>query len=262
MSTPEPPTRLPLVQLNSVAIQHPAAPGVWLLESVNWTVHPGEFWVVAGMQGSGKTALMETAAGLRPLIQGDVELFGQRITGREGDRFRDHRRRLGVVFEGGGRLFNHLTVAENIALPLRYHRDCTLEDVQDEVVPLIELFGLQRMAGVQAGRLGRVWAQRVALARALILRPELLFLDNPLAGMDVQQTRWWRRFVQELAQGHPQFGNTPMTLVVACDDLRPWLDLGKQFVLAHDRQWRILGSRAEVAASSEELVREMIANSF
>lgn len=252
----------PVVRLSAVTIAHPGAPGLALLEGVDWTVHAGEFWVVAGMQGSGKTALLEAAAGLKIPSQGEVELFGKRVTGQEGDASADQRRRLGIVFEGGGRLFQQLTVAENVALPLRYQRDGTIEDVQDEVLPLLELFGLERMANVLAGRLGRVWAQRVALARALALRPEILMLDNPLAGMDVQQTRWWRQFIGQLAAGHPQIRSAPTTVIVACDDLRPWMDLGHQFVLAHDRRWQVLGSRAAVLNSSEGLVREMISTPF
>jgi ABC-type transporter Mla maintaining outer membrane lipid asymmetry ATPase subunit MlaF len=256
------PSQGPVVRLSSVSITHPDAPGITVLEGVDWEVHAGEFWVVAGVQGSGKTALLEAAAGLKIPSSGEVELFGKRVTGQEGDASASQRRRLGMVFEGGGRLFQQLTVAENVALPLRYHLDGTIEDVRDEVLPLLELFGLDRMANVIAGRLSRVWAQRVALARALALKPELLMLDNPLAGLDVHQARWWRQFVRQLATGHPQIRSTPTTVIVACDDLRPWMDLGHRFVLTHDRRWRVLGSRAEVLESSEELVRDLISTSF
>lgn len=251
-----------VLRMRKVAVAHPRAPGEPLINDVDWTVHEGDFWVAAGMQGSGKTLLLETAAGLHPLTEGEIELFGQTVTGNEGDTFAASRRRLGLVFEGGGRLFQQLTVAENIALPLQYHRDLPLEEVLEEIIPLLEWTGLTRMAHVPAGRIGRAWAQRAALARALALRPELLFLDNPLAGMDVQHTRWWRRLIAELSAGHPMFNRRPLTLVVACDDLRPWLDLGRNYVLAHDRRWRILGTRAEVVASSEALVREMMESVF
>lgn len=257
-----PPSQGPVVRLNAVTIAHPGAPGLAVLEGVDWTVQAGEFWIVAGMQGSGKTALLEAAAGLKIPSKGEVEIFGKRVTGQEGDASAEQRRRLGIVFEGGGRLFQQLTVAENIALPLRYHLDGTIEDVQDEVLPMLELFGLERMANVVAGRLGRAWAQRVALARALVLKPEILMLDNPLAGMDVQQARWWRQFIRQLAAGHPQIRSTPMTVILACDDLRPWMDLGHRFVLTHDRRWRVLGSRTEVLESSEELIRDMISSPF
>jgi phospholipid/cholesterol/gamma-HCH transport system ATP-binding protein len=184
------------------------------------------------------------------------------VTGREGDASKEQRRRMGIVFEGGGRLFQQLTVAENIALPLRYHQDRSMDEVDDEVGPLLDLFELGRMANVPAGRIGRMWAQRVALARALVLRPDVLFLDNPLGGMDVQQVRWWRRFIQQLSDGLPQIRSGPMTLVIACDNLRPWMDLGHRFVLAHDRRWRVLGSRAEVLESHESFVKEMFSSDF
>jgi ABC-type transporter Mla maintaining outer membrane lipid asymmetry ATPase subunit MlaF len=251
----EPPQAV--IELCAVTVANPRSPETALLESVDWRVMPGEFWVVTGMQGSGKTALLETAAGLHPFQSGTLKLFGHTVTGMEGDEFKHQRRRLGVVFEGSGRLFHPLTVAENVALPLRYHRDGTLEDVSEEVIPLLELMGLQGMANVPSGRLSRAWAQRVALARALVLKPEVLFLDNPLAGMDVQHVRWWRQFIHQLSLGHPQFHAKPMTLVAACDDPRPWLELGHQFVLAHERHWRLLGTQADVLANREALVRDI-----
>ena len=175
----EPPQAV--IELSAVSVGHPRSPETALLESVDWRVMPGEFWVVTGMQGSGKTALLETAAGLHPFQTGTLKLFGHTVTGTEGDEFKHQRRRLGVVFEGSGRLFHPLTVAENVALPLRYYRDGTLEDVSEEVIPLLELMGLQGMANVPSGRLSRAWAQRVngpAWAREWLLRCAL----QPLSG--------------------------------------------------------------------------------
>ena len=71
------------------------------------------------------------------------------------------------------------------------------------------------MADQMPGRLRRNWRQRVGLARALILRPEVLLLDNPLAGIDPPQIRWWLTFLTDLVNGHPLMNNRKVTLILA-----------------------------------------------
>mgnify|MGYP003337034383 CR=1 FL=1 len=212
----------------------------------------------AGLQGSGKTALLETAAGLQPALAGEVRLCGQRVAWGEGDGSAETRRRIGIVFEGGGRLFQRLTTAENIALPLQYHRNAQMEDVAGEVAALMEGCGLPKVADWPANRLGRGWQQRVALARALALGPEILLLDNPLAGLDSVHTRWWRTFLQGLISRADGVFGSVRTVVVACDDLRPWMDLGRQFALANNGRWKVLGSRSEVLANPSSEIQMLL----
>ncbi|MBW8864481.1 MAG: ATP-binding cassette domain-containing protein [Verrucomicrobia bacterium] len=88
-----------------------------MVAGANWTVHPGEFWVVAGQQHSGKTDLLMHAAGLMTPVQGSCQVFGCETADFGESQIAD-RLRVGFVF-AGGKLFNQLTVAENVALPLR-----------------------------------------------------------------------------------------------------------------------------------------------
>jgi ABC-type transporter Mla maintaining outer membrane lipid asymmetry ATPase subunit MlaF len=250
----------PAIAMDGVRIVQPRNPGVVLIDDVCWTVMPGEFWVVAGLQGSGKTALLETASGLSPQAHGSVRVFGEGVDGgrSESDELPGLRRRLGLVFEGGGRLFPGLNVFENIALPWCYHRNVSLADAAVDLAPLIAYLRLDKLLDQAPGRIGRAWARRVALGRALALGPELLLLDNPLSGLDTAQMRWWRTFLSDASRGHPALGGVPLTLVVASDELRPLLPLGQRFALAHDGRWRILGTGADVlAARGEDGVRDI-----
>ena len=211
-----------------------------LLRNVSWRILPGDFWVVTGTHGSGKSLLLESLAGIRPCGGGEVRWFGEPVNFLAGDDGARAalRRRLGLVFENGGRVFSQLSVAENIALPLSYHTGCLLEESLERTAALRSALELDRMAAVPAGRVGRGWMQRIALGRALSLRPEVLLLDNPVAGMDPTHVRWWQTFIGRLAGGHPVVGGHPVTLVVTADDAAPWTGIGRQFAEVCARELR------------------------
>ncbi|HAB19701.1 MAG TPA: ABC transporter ATP-binding protein, partial [Verrucomicrobiales bacterium] len=179
----KPPT---VIELSGATIT--AADGSVVLEHVDWRVEEGDFWVIAGGHGSGKSALLATVAGLNPAGGGEVRVFGEELT--PDNLLATGRRRVGLVFEAGGRLLRDLTVAENIALPVSYHENCSLGEALDQVLPLIAALQLEGHADASAGRIGRAWSQRIALARALAAAPELLLLDNPIAGLDQDHIRW------------------------------------------------------------------------
>ncbi len=229
--------------MRGVSVVHPESPLKPVVSGVDWEVMAGESWVVTGLEGSGKTLVLETAAGLHPYPVGEVRLFGRPVTGMEGDELAWIRRRMGLVFDGRGRLFASQTVFENVALPLCYHGNKTLESVTPEVWEWLEGMQLENLADQVAGRLGRAWAHRVALARALVLKPEVLLIDNPLAGLDVAHARWWRGFLGQLLTGHPSMENRPMTLILATDSPRTLLGLGMRFAVTQGGHWHPIGDR-------------------
>jgi ABC-type transporter Mla maintaining outer membrane lipid asymmetry ATPase subunit MlaF len=228
-----------------------------VLEEVNWTVAANDFWVVAGMQGSGKSDLMFMTAGLMPPKGGRYQLFGHDMPIYE-DQLLPIRLRLGLVFETG-QLFHHLTVADNVALPLRYHRNLTREQAQERVNALLELTELAPFANSTPGALGRNWQKRAGLARALILEPELLALDSPLSGLDLRHTNWWLNFLTKLSAGHPFLQGRRMTLIVTAQDLRPWRNLAAHFAVLKQKRFMVLGHRAELTGHAEPLVKELLA---
>ena len=128
---------------------------------------------------------------------------------------------MGFVFEGG-QLFNQLTIRENVALPLQYHHDLPPAAAAQEVQALLELLELTPLADITPPNISDNWRQRAALARALILKPEVLLLDNPLGRLGGRHRHWWLRFLDQLWRGHEWCGGRPMTLVATTDDLRPW----------------------------------------
>ncbi len=224
---------------------------------VNWTVMPGEFWVVAGQQHSGKSDLLMHAAGLLTPVRGTCAVFGCN-TEQFGEAQLAERLRVGFVFSGG-KLFNHLTLAENIALPLRYQKNLTDDEAGTVVETFLELFELTPFAGALPARVAPNWRQRTALARALILRPELLLLDSPLVGVGGRHRQWFLNLFDQLGNGHPALGGQKMTVVVATDDLRPWRDSKKKFAVLEEKVFTVLGGWDNVTASADHIVKELLA---
>ena len=100
--------------------------------------------------------------------------------------------------------------------------------------------------------------KRVGLARALVLRPELLLVDDPLTGLDPRNTNWWLGFMDALSRGHPLLTGQPMTLVVTTTDLRPWKGHARQFAVLKDQKLSVLGSWSQLENATDELVRELL----
>lgn len=232
------------------------------VKDVNWSIHARDFWVVGGLPGTGKTDLIVTAAGLQRPSKGVHLVFGQDFYHLgEDEQLRD-RLRIGVVFQNGGRLFHQHTVLENLALPMCYHHNIALEEARERVKTILQLTDLAGLERRRPGVLTRNIHQRIALARALMLDPEVLLIDNPLAGIDARQRYWWLDFLPHLAKGVKEFLHRPMTIVVTTDDFRPWRTLGTHFALVNAKKWSIIGSRAELDATQDPAIREVLAPDF
>ena len=108
-------------------------PTATVAEEVNWTVQAGDYWVVAGLQGSGKSDFLMMTGGLMAPLCGRYRFFGENMPIFEDARL-PTRLRLGLVFDGG-QLFHHLTVARNVALPLSYHQNLIQDDAEVAAVP-------------------------------------------------------------------------------------------------------------------------------
>jgi ABC-type transporter Mla maintaining outer membrane lipid asymmetry ATPase subunit MlaF len=247
---------VPAIEMTGVAVSALRDPDTMVAEGINWTVNAGDYWGVAGLHGSGKSDFLMLAGGLTAPRQGRYRFFGEAMPIFEEARLKE-RLRLGLVFDGG-QLFNHLTVAENVALPLRYHHNLSQSGAAAAGSELLEYTELTPWAESIPSALGRGWQKRAGLARALALKPEVLLVDNPLAGLDPRHVHWWLSFLDELAKGHRLMGGRPVTLVVATADLRPWKGHARQFATLRNHSFVVLGSWAQMEGANADLVQELL----
>ena len=240
----------PVFEMIDVSVASVKNPDQVALEGIQWRVEAGDYWIIGGLHGSGKKDFIAAAAAILPPARGTFRMFGREVGDKAGDELLSERLRLGLVFDGG-QLLNHLTIEENITLPIRYHREMTPREVDDRAQALLELTRLASAAPLLPSELSRNWQQRAGLARALALQPEVLLLDNPLAGLDPRDAAWWVNLAAQLAAGHPIANGRPMTLVATGDDFRPWEKTARQFAVLRDGRFVPIEKKAGLTLHDE-----------
>jgi len=224
------------------------------IEKVNWQLAPGEYWVIGGWHGAGKTDFLSTAAGLQAPLTGTVRLYGTEVSALKEHELVEERKRIAVVYEKGGRMFPNLTVKENVALPLRYHNNWTAAESDEAAARILSWTGLASLEKNRPGNLNPSWRQRIGLARSLALEPGILLLDKPLLGLDLRHRRWWLDFLKLLSEKSPWNGK-PVTLAITADDLHPWIDQAQRFAVIKKNQFLPLGDNHELKTDHQDILR-------
>jgi len=154
-----------------------------ILKGVTLSIPKGKTAVILGGSGCGKSTLLNHLIGLLKPTSGKILIGGKDITGLDEAGFNEVRKKMGVLFQGAA-LLNSLTIADNVALPLREHTKLEEPTIQIMVRMKLNLVGLSKFEHFYPSQLSGGMKKRAGIARAIALDPELLFFDEPSAGLD------------------------------------------------------------------------------
>lgn len=215
---------------------------------LNLCVERGEVLSLVGGSGSGKTTLLRQMLGLEKPARGEVRVFGQSLHDGDPESLRLLRNRWGVLFQEGA-LFSALSVYDNIALPLRELKTLEEDMIRELVMMKLDMVGIEpHHAEKMSSELSGGMIKRVALARALALEPELLFLDEPTAGLDPDRSE---SFVTLIAALRRELG---LTVVMVTHDLDTLVSLSDRVAVLADQQLIAVGPVREIAGLSHRFI--------
>jgi phospholipid/cholesterol/gamma-HCH transport system ATP-binding protein len=219
-------------------------------DGVNLTVRRGEVMGLVGGSGAGKTVLLNTIIGLQQPVSGDVKVLGHDVMTMSPREHRDLEKRWGVLFQSGA-LFSTLNVQENVAAPLIEHTGMSNAFAARVSDLKIAMTGLPPEARtLKPAELSGGMRKRAGLARALVLDPDLLFLDEPTAGLDPIGAAAFDTLIRELAS------NLGLTVLMVTHDLDSLYAVCDRVAVLADRKVVATDVLAELEKSTHPWIRE------
>ncbi|WP_336985823.1 ABC transporter ATP-binding protein [Altererythrobacter aquiaggeris] len=220
-------------------------------EDLSLDVKRGEILGVVGGSGTGKSVLMRSIIGLQQPTAGDIDVFGRSMTDAEPDEEIGVRNRWGVLFQGGA-LFSTLTVGENVEVPIRQFFPEIDDDLRREIAKYkVIMSGLPEEATAKfPSELSGGMRKRAGLARALALDPELLFLDEPTAGLDPVGAAKFDQLTRELQE------TLGLTVFLITHDLDTLYEICDRVAVLADRQVIAVGTIPELLALDHPWIQE------
>ena len=220
-------------------------------DGLDLEVRRGEIMGVVGGSGTGKSVLMRSIIGLQTPDEGEITVFGQSMVGRDEEEAKNVRRRWGVLFQGGA-LFSTLTVAENVQVPIKEFYSGIEQELLDEIAAYkISMSGLAVDAGAKfPAELSGGMRKRAGIARALALDPELLFLDEPTAGLDPIGAAGFDQLIHELRDA------LGLTVFLITHDLDTLYAICDRVAVLADKKVVAVGTIEELLALDHEWIQE------
>lgn len=218
---------------------------------INLSIRKGETMTVLGGSGSGKSVLLKEITGLFKPDTGEIIIESENIVPMDEEDLVHVRRKIGMLFQGSA-LFDSLTVAENIAYPIREHFKRTEEEISEIVSRNLELVGLPGIEDKLPAELSGGMKKRVGLARAMAMEPKILLYDEPTTGLDPPNISRINHLIRDMQQ---KFG---VTGVVITHDVESAFKVSDRVAFLHNGQIIFVGTVEEAQNTDIEFLSDFI----
>jgi len=222
-----------------------------ILHGISFDIRRDETMVILGGSGSGKSTLLRTLVGLEKASAGEIWIRGKNMAAATPDDKEDLRKKLGMSFQGGA-LFGSMTVGENVALPLREHTQLDEDTIRIMVRLKLDQVGLSGFEDYKPSQLSGGMKKRAAVARAIAMDPEILFFDEPSAGLDPVIAAGIDNLIVKLKRAFR------MTIVVVTHEMASAFIIADRMVLVDKGHVVALGTPQELQQSTHPRVRQFM----
>ncbi|MCM8822495.1 MAG: ATP-binding cassette domain-containing protein [Candidatus Omnitrophica bacterium] len=222
-----------------------------ILKGFNFNVSRGENFVILGPSGSGKTVLLKTLLGLIRPSSGRLVVLGHDMFNITDEELFELRRKTGMVFQNAA-LFDSMTVWENVGFSLLEHSKLSEEEIRQKAQDVLLAVGLSDILDKMPEELSGGMRKRVGIARALMVEPEILFYDEPTAGLDVITASSILSLMKNI---HSQFNTTD---VIVTHDLTIARDFADRIVVINEGEILAAGRWDDLLTSDNDFVNKML----
>lgn len=222
-----------------------------ILAGMDFTIEPGETVTIIGGSGIGKSVTLKLIVGLLKPEAGQVLIEGEDIVPLAEDQLTRIRKKIGMVFQSSA-LFDSLSVAENIAYPLREHTAMSEREIRERITETLHLVGLEGAEDKEPADLSGGMRKRVALARAIALTPRIILYDEPTTGLDPTNTEKINELIVDMDR------KLAVTSVVVTHDMRSAFKISNRIGLLDKGKIVIVGTPEEIQRADLPLVRQFV----
>ena len=222
-----------------------------VLRGIDLPIYPRRITMIIGASGSGKSVIIKHVMGLFKPDRGEIRVFGNDIVPMKDRELNEVRRHFGLLFQGAA-LLDWLSVADNVAFPIRERGPATRGELRDRVHDILERLNILDIANRMPGEISAGQRKRVGLARAIVMKPEIMIYDEPTTGQDPLRTRDIDNMIQDTQE------RFDITSIVISHDMSSTFRIGHMIAMLHQGKIAAYGTPAELRASANEHVQRFI----
>lgn len=225
-----------------------------ILDGINLEIYRGEIFVIMGGSGCGKSTFLRHVIGALKPDEGKIHLLGKDLSQLDEDGMDKIKKKIGMCFQNSA-LFDSMTVGENVSLSLREHAKLD-KNVVDIVVKMkLEMVGLRGFEDLLPSQLSGGMKKRVGLARAIAMDPEIVFYDEPTAGLDPIVAGVIDKLILDLSK------KLAITSVVVTHDMKSVFSIADRIAMLYEGKVLEVGTPDQIKTSKNQMVQQFISGS-